>query len=356
MYNVSKIRTALYGLVGFRQPFNPSYQKLDANNQISRSGYYVTDNPFCKLEHIYDSQDYSGISDANFNLLLKRKQEESITSICSAVFNEPDFIDRQVLYKNAINKVNTVTLPNGFVGYRIQVDCEKNIAFCIKRVLLDFDGTGDIDLLLFNTSIQTPIKTKNISITGTSQEEVLNWEVDNTEGYYKGDFYLGYINNALTVTPFKRDYELSNILSIVTHLCIQPIYINGHTTATLWDLQTEDGLSEYCGVNPDITVYEDYTDLIINNEKLFSLPINLDLQISCISESLASLRSNRNERNGELRTIRMTQEIEGQTGEGVVKVTGLRPQLYRAINMVKSEVKKLQRGYFGDGIFTDTLD
>lgn len=342
--------------MGFRQPFNPSYQKLDSDNQVSRSGYYVTDNPFCKLEQIYDSQDYSGISDANFNLLLKRKQEESITSVCNAVFNEVDFIDRQLFYKNAINKVATETLPTGFVGYRIQIECENNIAFCIKRVLLDFDGTGSFQLRLYNTSVKAPIKTKAINITTTNQEEKLDWYIDNSDGYYKGDFYLGYVNNSLSVSPFKRNYELSNILSYITHINVWPMCVKNYTATDLFDLTAQDGLSEYIGINPDITVYDDYTDLILNNEKLFANALNMDLQISCLSESIASLRSNRNERNAELRIIRMTQEIEGQSGEGVVKVTGLRPQLYRAISSIKKEISKLKRGYFGDEIFTDTLN
>lgn len=357
MFNVSKIQSGLYGLVGFRQPFNPSYQKLSGTNLLSRSGYFVTDNPFAKVENLFESQDYAGISDANFNLLLERKQKESIASVCNAVFNEPDFIDRQVLYANPINKVGTENLPVGFVGYKIKVENKKNIAFSIKRVLLDFSGTGSFDLLLFNTSSPDPIETKTITITGPSQEEKLDWYIDNSDGYYKGEFYLGYINDGLTVVPYKRDYELSNLMSLITHLCVEPIKVPGHIASTLFDLTSQEGLSENTGVNPDITVYKDYTDLIINNELLFANAINLDLTISCLTESLASLRSNRTERNSEYKIIRLTQEIEGQeSGEGVVKVTGLRPQLYRQISLIRTEIKKLQSGYFGNGVFNETLN
>ena len=85
-------------------------------------------------------------------MVIKNLQEDAIVSVCSRVFNKPDYIDRQVLYKNAQNKINSETLPDGFVCFKIVVSNKKNIAFKIERILLDFEGTGDIELLLFNTS------------------------------------------------------------------------------------------------------------------------------------------------------------------------------------------------------------
>lgn len=355
MFNATKIQTALYGLVGFRNPFNPDYQKLDVDNTASRSGLFVTDNDFCKVEHIYDSQDYQGVSDANFNLFVKRKQQDSIVNVCSAVFNSAVFIDRQLLYKNAQNKIATENLPTGFVGYRIKVESEKNIAFSIKRIILDFDGTGDIKLLLFNTAKKAPIKTKDITITTDHEEVVLDWYIDNSDGYYKGEFYLGYINDGLTVNPFKRDYENSNLISLISFMCFEPIIIKNHVTELLWDLTTYEGLSECTGLNPDITVYNDYTDLIVNNENLFAKAIATDLIISCLSVIVASMRSNRTERNGDLMIQKIITEIEGQKGEGVLTIYGLRPALFKYIGSIKKEIEKLQNGYNPMGLSYSTM-
>jgi hypothetical protein len=359
MFNVSKIQADLYGVVGWRQPLNPAYAILDADNLASRSGEYVTNNPYCKVEYLYDNQDYKDLSDAEFNERLKFMQQDSIASVCHQIFNKPDYIDRQVLFPYAQNRVNSETLDSGFVCYKIEVENEKNIAFEIKRVLLDFEGAGDIKIMLFNTSQDTPIEEQTVTISSTHQVQELNWKVDNSGNTYKGDYYIGYLTNTAgigTLKPFKRDYENSDIKSNITHLCIDEYAFVGHTTETLPDLTTEDSIDECIGLNLDITVYDDFTDLIIQNESLLAHAINLDLQIKCIEMYLASLRHNHNA-NDSTRTIQLLiSQIEGvNSTESVVKVTGLRPQLSRAISQVKKEIDKLRGGYFAGRISVDTL-
>src|ERR1035437_2180939 len=100
MINPNLVSQKLAGLVGFRQPYNPAYQILDPANQASRSGYYVTDNPFVKIESIKDSQDFAGIVDSDFNTFLRNKLATSTVNVANAVFNETDYIDRQVVYQN----------------------------------------------------------------------------------------------------------------------------------------------------------------------------------------------------------------------------------------------------------------
>jgi hypothetical protein len=358
VFNPTTIATRLTGLVGFRQPFNPLFAKIDATNLLSRSGYFVNDHPYCKVQHLFNSQDYADISDADFNTLLVRKQEESITSVCNAVFNKPDYIDRQVLYAHAQNKQATEPLPSGFLGYRIRVSQEKNIAFKITRVLLDFDSTtpDDIILMLFNTAQSTPIESKAITVNADHLEIELNWVVDNSGTYYKGEYYLGYVTQGITVTPFEREFESSNVESIITHLNIEPIIVPSHSTATLFDLDDVDARSEANGINPDITVYDDFTDLIIQNEHLLSRAVLLSLQIACMSEYAASLRSNRDERKAVGMLNLILAQIAGQDEDGQVKIDGLQPQLTRAITSIKKELEKLHSGYFGDKIMVTTLN
>jgi hypothetical protein len=358
MFNVNKIRANFYGVVGFRQPLNPLFAILDAANQVSRSGYLVTENPFVKIEYIKENADYKDLSDPQFNTMLKNMQEESITNVCGKVFSGTDYIDRQVLYPFPQNKVDTDTLAQGLITHKIGVAINKNIAFEITRILLDFDGAGDIELMLFNTAELNPIFTKTITISSAHQEEVLNWKVDNSDTTYKGDYYLGYRSNAAsigTLKPFKRDWEQSDVVSNITYLSIEKQQFVGHTTDTLPDLTTEESFDEATGLNPDITVYNDYTDLIKQNEALFSRAINLDLQISCLGNYVASLRSNRDQRNSDRIALRITQEIEGQAGEGLVPITGLRPQLIRSITKIAEEIERIKKGYFGERAQIDTM-
>ena len=355
MFQVDKIKSNLYGIVGFRQSFNPTYAILDADNQISRSGYFATDNPYVKIESLLKVQDYKDIPEDDFNTYLKRIQESSIINVCNQVFSGFDYRDRNLLYKNANNKGEQESLVDGFVGYKICVSSEKNVAFKITRVLLDFDTVGTFKLMLFNTNKSVPIESKDITITDTQQEVVLNWVVDNSDITYKGDYYLGYVKTATTPIPYTRNYDNSDIMSYFSKLSFEKVQVKGHATETLFDLDLEDSLSENIGLNPDITVYDDYTSVIIQNEHILARAIQLDMIISVLREYSYSLRSNGSERKSEELAIRILAEIEGQTGSDVLTITGLRPQLLGEISQIGMELKKLRVGYFNNSIKSSTL-
>lgn len=356
MINPATLSERLAGLIGFRQPFNPTYAVIDAENLASRSGLYITDNPFVKIEAIKDTQDYKDISDESFNTFLRNKVATSVVNVANAVFNEVDYIDRQLMYKNALNKfsltapdnVNTYDLPPGFSCYWIQVSKKQNIAFKIERVFLEFAGTGDITLYLYNTAdLQTPLYSKVVTVDSPLKEVKLDWICDNTGtgNGYKGDYYLGYFSNGLTLKPFKREYRDAVVTSIISQLTY---YRSNFATFTqpsdVFDLMSFTPYVYYNGINPDITVYEDYTDFITQNEKLFARAIMLDCQIAMLSETVASMRSNSTQRISSAYISQMQAEIEGQSGEGIAKVQGLRPQFFGAIGTIRKEIKKLKQG------------
>lgn len=345
MFNKNKIDT-LYGIVGLRGSDNPTYKILDTANLASTSGYFVDDNPYCKVELYKDNQDYSEISDDDFNANLKKLQESSISSVCGSVFSDSGYIDRQVLYRYAQNKVEVETLPSGFIGYKITPDNKKSLAFTITRDILSFNGTGDITLMIFNSAKKAVVFSQVVSIVSDHQTVDLDWTLDDTDGLYKGEYYYGYNTDGLTVQPFKRDYNNSSIESIITDLYIERVFVKDHNTNTLFDLTTTEGNSLATGLNPDITVYEDYTDLILSNKRLFAKAILLDMQIKMIGFNLASTRSNGKQRIGEAIAVRMLQEIDGQSGEGVVKIAGLRPMLIGEVKKLTKEIEALRDGYF----------
>lgn len=359
MIDKNQVVTRLTGLVGWDQPFDPSYSILEPDLLISRSGYKVDENPYCQVRTLKETQNYVDISDADFNSKIRGYMGSSISDIANAVFNFSDYIDRQVLYKEPINKVNTVNLPVGFVGHKIEVTDEKNYAFNITRVLLDFNkgaSTDVITLVLWSSEKKAPIYTEDILIDSDRVEVALDWVINNTGGIYKGEYYIGYLSTDLvTAKPYKRDYEASNIESCVTGLYIEPIYVQDHADiSNIFDLTKTDGLSEANGVNFDITVYEDYTDLIINNEFLFARAIQLAAQIKVLSVYAASLRSNRDQRTSEEMHIKLMAMIEGTEGDDVVKITGLKSMLYGEIKRVKKEIEKIRNGYFSDDMITMT--
>jgi hypothetical protein len=356
MINIAKIQTSLIGLIGFKQPFNPDYTIVDADNRVSKSGYFVTDNPYAKIEYIKDNQDYVKITNPDFNLVLKQLKQSAISNVCNQVFSEYDFLDRNLLFKNATKKVNTNVLPIGFVGYRIEVGNTKNIAFKINRVLLDFQGTGTIKLLLWNTAKLSVLESKEIEITTDHQEVVLDWVLDNSSDTYKGDYYIGYNTTDLTVTPFKRDYENGNVMSSFKYLCIEQIAVPNHNTEVLFDISTYQGLSEDTGLNFDISVFDDYTGFVINNDYLFARAIQIDCQIQCIQLYLSSLRSNLNQSVSAQLYEKIMIELEGTSADSLIRVAGLKNQLIGEISSIRKEIQKIKIGVKKSGqILVSTL-
>jgi hypothetical protein len=355
MFDRDTISTNLYGIVGLRQSYNPDYAILDTDNTTSRSTYYANEsNPYVKIEYIKDTQDYVDISDADFNQLIKQIQQSAITETCAHIFDKPDFRQSALVYDNAINKVNTTTLQDGFVCYKILVTRDNNVAFKINNVRLDFLGTGDITLQLYSSQQQEPLYEQLITITSTTQTEQLGWVVNNLGNTGKGEYYLGYITNS-DLTPFKRDYKLSDILTCYTDLWVYPYQFKGHNTNVIPDLTQNDGLSDYMGVNPDITVYDDYTDFIIREEMLLAPAINMMFQIALLRPYLGSLRSNKNERNASDLYLDINRHLEGLKQDGVVHIRGLREIYATEITRVKKEIEKMKKGFFGGKLMNQTI-
>lgn len=348
MFDKTKLEIGLGGLVGFRPSLDPNFFVLNTTNLQSDSGYYINDNPFAEIEAFKATLNYSSIEEVGFNTKLSQLTNSAITSVCSAVFQDkdnPSFVDRQLQFKNATNKINLESLPNGFICEKICVEKKNSLAVEISRVLLDFSGTGDITLYLYNTSSIEPIKTELVTISTDHQVVNLNWKLDNTDGINGGDWYIGYYTDGLTVTPFKRDYSNASYESNVTFVNLEKTLVPNHTAPNIWDLNLNEGISETTGMNLDISVYYDYTDLIIQNKFLFAEAINLEAAIRMLSQYKGSFRSNKTQRIAGANLTEIEVAIEGQTSDKYQKVTGLRPSLGKQLDLIKRKIDTLVLGY-----------
>jgi hypothetical protein len=236
---------------------------------------------------------------------------------------------------------------------KIELTSENNVAFEIKKVILDFEGTGDLTLQLYSSQQQEPLFSQLISITGTTQVQELNWKVNNVDSY-KGEYYLGYVTNPL-LTPFKRDYQNSSIITCFTDLYITERQFKGHSTNVIPDLTTADGLSDYNGVNADILVYDDYTDLILSSQTMFSKAIDLQFQITLMRVYLGSVRSNKDQRKADQLFTNIMSFIEGTGVDVIPRVVGLKPLLLSEITQLRSQILKQKEGLFGGMFMNQTI-
>jgi hypothetical protein len=353
MFDVTLIKQELNGLVGFRQPANPKFAILDEDNQVSKSGLYVTDNPYAKIEYLKANVDYERATNTQLNLILKRMLETSATNICSQVFNDDDFVDRNHLYSATQNKTEELVLPIGFIGYRINVDEGKNIAVRINRAIFELTQPGTLDLLIFNSNIKDAIKTIPITFAEFYHSETIDVLL-NDLGYYKGSFFIGFMNDG-TINTYKKNYYDAINKNNLKYLTISNRIVENHVGVQLFNLDNAEEFSDYCGFNLDITIVDDYTDFIVTNKYLFARAIYLDAIISCLNIYAATLRSNGDERSATDLYGRIMLEIEGtRPDDSVISVRGLRPQIIYEISQIREQILKLKGGFFGKGYFVDT--
>jgi hypothetical protein len=356
MFDVTLIKQGLSGLVGFRQPANPKYAILQGANLLSKSGLFINDNPYAKIEYVKDNFDYAKVTNEQFNQALTNIRETSAVNICSQIFIEDDFIDRNLIYSNTQNKIEQLPLPNGFVGYRIDLEGANNVAIVINKGLFEFVTGGTINLLVFDTNKKLPIQSIPITFSSFYESKTIDITLNNV-GFYKSTFIIGFISDG-SLSTYKRNYNDANTMNSISQISIRNIFVPNHNVAELFDLnKIENNNNDYCGFNLDITIVEDYTDFILTNAKLFARVIYLDAIISCLNIYAASLRSNANERNADELYSRIMLEIEGtRPDDNVIHIRGLRPQMVYEISQIREQLLKLKGGFFGSGYFTDTQD
>lgn len=355
MFDVTLIKQELNGLVGFRQPANPKFAIVNAENQLSKSGLFVTDNPYAKIEYLKANMDYERATIEHFNTMLKNIKETSATNICSQVFVADDFIDRNYIYSETQNKTEEVDLPIGFVGYRINLDDCKNVAVRLNRAIFEFVEAKTFELLVFNSNIKSPIKTIAIESEAFYYANTLDIML-NDIGFYKGSFFIGFVNDG-TFKTYRKNYLNSIHRNKIANTTIWPIIVSDYVGTDLFDLNDARETSEYPGFNLDITVVDDYTDFILSNKFLFARAIYLDCIIACLNIYASSLRSNGDERNADELYSRIMVEIEGtRPDDNVISIRGLRPQIVYEISQIREQLLKLKGGFFGRGYFVDTQD
>ena len=362
MFDVQKIQTGLVEAVGIRQPLNPDLPVLDASILTSESGLWLNDVAGFDLATFKNTNEYFAADDAQFNELLQQTRESAITDLMYRVFSKPSYIDRNLLFTQTASRTNLETgVPAGFAGYRIRISDQKNVAFEITRTRLEYRaGAGvnpvQVTLYLFNSFAVNPLFSQQVDITSEDMVVDLNWKVDATASDYKGDYYFGLLlgqvdvpTGEIVVTPFKRDYENADLKNVFTALCIETISVPGYIGNVCFDpnlVETIDGTS--VGINPDITVFYDYTDLILQNKLLFYRALQLTWAIKLMQICATSMRSNRDERRGKEIVNMIMLYVNGQKGEGLQYVKGHSQTLQYEIENLQAQLIGIKEGYDND--------
>jgi len=340
MIDKNEIRTELFGVVGFRQPYDPDYDILEAELLVNSSGcVFEQYTGYVTVQNIKETQEYNDISDEDFNSWLTDFEKDSISKGVGKCFTGDDLIENALLFDSGPRKSSDELLSNDtdFVGYEITVSKRKDIAVFVNKLVAEFEGTGDVKILLFNDNFVDPLETQTITIADkSSTESVVDWALPYANSIQGGRYYIGYLTDSLPVEAYNREYEDSNVQHCYNALHIQPIKVRGWNSETLFDIADVEYVSETFGLNFDISSYEDYTSIAVNNKNLFTDVIGYQFAADVLGLMYTSTRINGVKR---LQKGNILLELNGNyNNPELPTVQGIHDKLIAAIKSVKKQL------------------
>lgn len=338
MLRSNKIKSALYGGVGFRQPTVPEYAILDEDNTTSYSGLRFEDvSGFVNVQNIYDCQYDKDISASDFNALLKSMQEQAIDDTCRAVIRDKSIMlynANLYPYKKLFSEV--MEPSNGFVGFEITSRTCSNMAMKVEWVELSFNATGAFYLYLFNSNKRSYINRLEVSVLA-NESKIVNlsdWFISDGDDYKGGKFYLGYFESDLNgINPTSRNYELSSVRVSNHFFEIEPVRLE--CDGLILNAENEEYLSDTYGLNLGISIYEDYTSIVIDNKHLFYPAIQHCMAVKVLGLIKNSIRSNMTSRLNKENIAEIDFDIFGNPEIGI---RGLEWKFNERVNDIRNMI------------------
>lgn len=364
MFDVLKIQNEFRGMVGIRPSLDERYQFI---SQASTSGLYLNDVELFDIKFFVDNLS-TDQSDPNvfFSGLAQLEDSANINTV-NSVFTKPSYIDRQVMFKNAYESNNF--LPNleeqHSYGYEIEVSSKKNVAFTLNRVIIEARGVGEFFIVLYASGSEIALKRKSVTFPTDHNLPFsvdLNWVVNNAMETtspllsdvlpYKGKYFVGVqLTEGCVFTPRSRDYERGEIQSFISELCVDTVVSEGFPS----EWSKSESYDTHNGLNFDVTVNYDYTDLAVNNKFMFAKAVQLNWAMSILRMAMNTTRSNRNQRISTELYSQILLVLNGNRNQNTQRVVGLNEMYLGEIARLQSELFKIEEGYFGNNIVMDTV-
>lgn len=318
---------ALRGLVGFKQPINPSYAFLDADNLQSDSGLKYEDiTRFVTIQNIIDTYEYQGtLTDPQKNDILDALRDSAANDVLIEIFNDKSFIrESNTLFPYEQDYETTIDLDDDFNYIEIK-HLKKGITTNINNIILSFNEDATFKIYLYKSTTKEPIEEIDITVVGGEDTKLyLGWNLDDRYTYR-----VGYKTSEIgTSKPYLRNYELSTVEELSKNVCFD--YYSANFDGDRLNLNAEKTYSDALGMNIEYSCYNDWTAEIIKNKNLFAKAIQIQMALTVADSILTTTNSSI--------TQRLTQDalerigyVLGNTERG----TGLKGQFRKEIENIK---------------------
>ena len=397
MYNASTIKTEFAGLIGWEQNDDQSGEQIGLGLTTTSSGrYFNGEHPQLTLDNLLSvSAEYTRLTFAftawsgattyvigdhvtsggneytclvghinqvppnatywevhkPFSDWLKRKTEAFILRAISSWVtlrlgerSAASILSKQRLYRES-GDITLKDLDSGkFVGQEITPARSRNLNLNIRQIGLQFDTNENKTVYLFNSRQPAPIQTAVLAYTGSGGIQwfdVTGWDMEG-----EGVYYVGYDQDAIAGQSINglRNYfagrsgvsgKLGNNFFLTSPFSI-PSY-----AATLWNPQEMSySWDSNFGINLDITVSCDYTNLFVEQKMQF-----VDMIAKFVAMEFLRLmvhnpeaRVNRNQTNVD--TSQLLYEIDGL---GADRPGGIKVEYDKALKAISLNYIELDR-------------
>lgn len=339
-FNLSRVISALFGRIGWRQSTRPGDPVISGANLITKSGRVYQDfHTLVTAANIKKVMEEVAATDAALNIYLEAVQRGILMQCVNNVFKFPEYITRGLLFDTIWNNNDTLVTNTGkFVGMMFRVPKRADISVKIDSVALYFDTDVTFNLYVYNDRVKAPLAVIEVSATANSQTVVdLTDMVLNHIGPANlgGTFYLGYYQD--DIGDAKAYYE---------NMCNPRVdqyawgFFNADRIAGQYNfdrIHARIGNVNY-GLNAHVSCFYDHTGDIVSNPSLFDNAIGLQMAAQFVEKIIYSTRSNADERilkeqtgSAQLDLNGVVANPEGATFSG----NGLKDQIAREFTSIR---------------------
>lgn len=348
MISNSKISSIAVDLVGWRQSNHPDAVVLDADTVKKDSGLeYDAASALCSAYNVQLVQDNPDITAEQFNDLLDEIVKGSFMSVLNKVFTDDDHLDTDLLYRHENTWDKGITNDTSFVGYEINIPKNMNVSAVINNVLLEFIGEQAVKVLVFNSAKDALVSSVEVTAKAKTVTEKALSQIMNAYEYFGGRWFVGYLRSGLTKEAADRDFEQSNLPSFCGGLLdIKPIKVAGWDAETMFDMNDIEYTSNTYGMNLEVSLYRDFTQMVLTNKNRFATSLQLQVAVDIVDLISNSMRSNKNERLSKSNALL---ELAGNKNNFRV------PELVGLHDRLIAEIRKLRATYYPVGMKKHTL-
>lgn len=297
-FNISELTAALAGRIGWRQPTEPGFAVVDADNLLAGTGrYFDSFHSLVNVKNVKDTAPGAGMNDAQLNTHLANIRKDAALRCFAGIFNQPEFFEKVLLFDREGNNDISINNSGLFVGYEFKVANKIDVSVVADSVRLLFDGDATFNLHLFKDGKKSPIKTVSVSVVANEASVIsltdffMSYYASNTKG---GRYYIGYFQDELGEA--KAINEQVERWNSTLFFKAEPMQSIANDNGTDFNRNNIGWTWNTYGMNFEVTSFRDYTQLIKQRVNIFDEAIGLTVAYMVLEQILYCVRSNGTER------------------------------------------------------------